>query len=69
MRTIRLEIEGMTCAGCETAVVRALTRVPGVARARASAAKKEAEVDADGAVLSEALAGAVRAAGFTTSAG
>ncbi len=41
--TIQIGVTGMTCGGCENAVVRVLTQTPGVERA--SASHREARVD------------------------
>ena len=59
---IRLSISGMSCAGCVTAVERALRAVPGVAEASVNFAERTAEVT--GAVASQPLLAAVKAAGY-----
>ena len=59
---IRLSISGMSCAGCVAAVEGALRAVPGVSDASVNLAERTAEVT--GAVPSQALTAAVRAAGY-----
>ena len=62
---IDLKIEGMTCASCVGRVETALTRVPGVLDAQANLATESARVRSlAGTVRPEALAAAVRAAGY-----
>lgn len=63
--TLRLRIEGMTCAACVSRVEKALARVPGVAEARVNLAAERAEVVADPAqVTVEVLAQAVARVGY-----
>ena len=45
--TLRLHVTGMTCSGCEGAVTRALTRLPGVDAVTASHANETVEVTFD----------------------
>ena len=45
--TTRLHIEGMTCAGCETAVKMVLKKMPGVIRSEVSYEQKRAVVSFD----------------------
>ena len=40
-------VDGMTCGGCVNSVERALERVPGVVKARASLERKEALVEGE----------------------
>jgi Cu+-exporting ATPase len=61
-RTLSLPVEGMTCASCAGRVERALERVPGVLRATVNLASERAEVV--GSAPPQALAAAVRAAGY-----
>ncbi|MFN3595706.1 MAG: heavy metal translocating P-type ATPase [Rubricoccaceae bacterium] len=62
---VELGIEGMTCAACVGRVERALARVPGVAEATVNLATERARVVGPAGALSrEALAEAVRAAGY-----
>lgn len=63
--TVRLGVEGMTCASCVSRVESALTSVPGVVDARVNLATDEATVDVGGPVTSEALMTAVSAAGYS----
>jgi Cu+-exporting ATPase len=57
-----LTVEGMTCASCSGRVERALRKVPGVAEAQVNLAAERAEVT--GSAPPEALAEAIRAAGY-----
>jgi copper chaperone len=54
--TRQLSIEGMTCGHCVARVKKALSEVPGVARAEVDLGKKLAVVE--GAVLDDTLLGA-----------
>lgn len=63
--SVRLDVEGMTCASCVGRVERALTGVDGVAGARVNLATESAEVDLSAAVDVEALLAAVSAAGYS----
>ena len=61
MQTHRIEIEGMTCAGCVARVERALAAVPGVETATVNLASEVATVQLNAATLDDltsALAGA-----------
>jgi Cu+-exporting ATPase len=63
--TLRLDVTGMTCAGCVGRVERALAAVPGVRRATVNLATRRAEVELDPARASrEQLVDAVGAAGY-----
>jgi Cu+-exporting ATPase len=66
-----LDIGGMTCASCAMRVEKALAKVPGVTRASVNLATERARVEGDATVDAEALANAVRKAGYeaTLSAG
>ena len=61
-----LDIQGMTCAGCETTLVTALSDVPGVKNAVASFEEASAtiSIDADDPPDSSAIATAVSRAGY-----
>jgi Cu+-exporting ATPase len=59
---LSLPIEGMTCASCAQRVERALAKVPGVTEARVNLAAERADVR--GIAGPEALAAAIRAAGY-----
>ncbi|MEK0085217.1 heavy-metal-associated domain-containing protein [Benzoatithermus flavus] len=63
-RTIRLEVEGMGCAGCVTAVRQALEDVPGVVRALIELEGGWAEVEASPTVDPARLVAAIDAAGY-----
>jgi Cu+-exporting ATPase len=68
-RRIELAIRGMHCSACAATVEAALKRVPGVDGAEVSFAAELAVVHVrDGAAPLEALAGAVRAAGYSAAA-
>src|SRR5690554_1131594 len=64
--TIRLGIDGMTCAGCVSKVEKALVRVQGVRNVRVSLAAREARIFYDGASgsVTADFEEAIRAAGF-----
>jgi Cu+-exporting ATPase len=66
-----LDIGGMTCASCAMRVEKALAKVPGVTRASVNLGTERARVEGDATVDAEALANAVRKAGYeaTLSAG
>lgn len=51
-RTERLAVTGMTCGGCEQAVMRALGRLPGVSEVKASHTAREVVVTFDDASIS-----------------
>jgi Cu+-exporting ATPase len=63
--TLRLQIEGMSCASCVGRVEKALRSLPGVARAEVNLATEQATVQAGAdAQPPEALVAAVREAGY-----
>jgi len=63
--TLRLAIEGMTCASCVARVEKALRAVPGVIAANVNLASESAQVEAvRGAVSARALQDAVALAGY-----
>lgn len=62
--TLRLPVAGMTCASCVARVEKALKAVPGVRAASVNLATEEAAVTVDAGVGAEALAAAVRRAGY-----
>lgn len=61
---IDLGVGGMTCDDCAVHVTSALSAVPGVRRAEVDLEHRSAVVEATPTVDSEALTGAVRAAGY-----
>jgi len=63
-RVVEFDIDGMTCAACVTRVEKALSKVPGVARASVNLATERARVESDVAVEPVQLADAVRKAGY-----
>jgi len=64
MQKIELDVKGMSCTGCEAAVISALESVPGVDSAQASFADGRATVEAGGEVTAEALAEALTRGGY-----
>ena len=62
--TIRLQVNGMTCASCVTRVEKALKAVPGVYEASVNLAIEQASVRAEPSVNAQTLAEAVRKAGY-----
>jgi copper chaperone len=64
MKTV-IAVRGMSCGGCVASVEKALGRVPGVAKAKASLETGRVEVDHDaGAADRETLEQAIVSAGF-----
>ncbi|NUY00670.1 heavy metal translocating P-type ATPase [Paraburkholderia youngii] len=63
-RVVELDIGGMTCASCASRVEKALTRLPGVARASVNLATERARVESDATLAPQQLADAVRKAGY-----
>ncbi|HEY2022857.1 heavy metal translocating P-type ATPase [Paraburkholderia sp.] len=63
-RVVEFDIDGMTCAACATRVERALSKVPGVARASVNLATERARVESGATVEPAQLADAVRKAGY-----
>jgi P-type Cu+ transporter len=61
---LKLQVTGMTCASCVTRVEKSLAAVPGVRSASVNLATEEAWVQADASVGADALAAAVRKAGY-----
>ncbi len=65
MKSTNIKISGMTCGGCAASVTRALTALPGVAKASVSLEKALAVVEYDPDRVSvETLCQAVGDAGF-----
>ena len=64
MNTLRLPIEGMTCASCVARVEKALKRVPGVGAAQVNLATETATVSLAEGAAPESLLAAVRDAGY-----
>lgn len=64
MQTIELDVKGMSCSGCEAAVISVLESVPGVDWAKASFAEGRATVEAGTAVTAQALAESLTRAGY-----
>ncbi|MBK8018756.1 MAG: copper-translocating P-type ATPase [Betaproteobacteria bacterium] len=61
---ITIPVQGMTCASCVRRVEKSLAAVPGVEQAAVNLATEQAAVTADASVSAEALAAAVRKAGY-----
>ena len=64
VETLRLEVDGMTCASCSTRVEKALRQVPGVQSAQVNLATETADVRLGGGSSAHALVAAVKAAGY-----
>jgi len=64
VRTVALDIEGMTCASCVNRIERHLTKLDGVASANVNLATERATVTAAPRVTTDAIIGAVEAAGY-----
>ena len=63
--TRRFDVTGMTCGGCERALGRAVSRLPGVEQVSASHADQSATVTYDESIVSpDAIAAAIRDAGY-----
>ncbi len=66
---VTLDVQGMTCSGCEYSVKSALKEIAGVTKAEASFANKSAEVEFDPEVATVAqLVEAVNKTGFKAQA-
>jgi len=63
VRTV-VPIAGMTCRSCEVRVSRHVGRIPGVARASASAVRGRVEIESAGPVSADAIRAAIGAAGY-----
>ncbi|WP_338550207.1 heavy metal translocating P-type ATPase [Roseovarius phycicola] len=63
MTTLRIEIDGMTCAGCAGRAERALQAVPGLADAHVNFATRSAQIDPRKAALSD-ITEALKSAGY-----
>ena len=64
-QSVRMPIDGMTCAACATRLEKALNRVPGVKSASVNFALEQADVQVDSAQVSPTdVAAAVGRAGF-----
>ena len=59
-----VQVRGMTCASCVSRVEKALSQVPGVRQVSVNLATEKATVDADKSVTADALAAAIRKAGY-----
>ena len=62
-RTLRLDLEGMTCASCAARIEKKLNKVDGVA-ATVNFATEQATVDCDAELPVEQLIAAVESAGY-----
>src|ERR1700730_11746028 len=66
MKTVKLQIDGMSCASCAKAVEKALGAVPGVAIASVNFVSKTASVDvADAQATERLLIDAVKRTGYS----
>ena len=67
VRSVTLQIDGMDCAACSTAIRITLKKLAGVKEAKVSYAKKQAVVDYDpGKVTPQELVDAVNRLGYRT---
>lgn len=65
-QTVTMAVTGMTCGGCENAVVRSLGRLPGVQQVRASHTAEEVTVTFDDTQVTVArLREGITALGYT----
>ncbi len=62
--SFQLDVLGMHCAGCVSAVESALRRVPGVASVSVNLASERAVVSSTGTIAAETLIAALRSAGY-----
>lgn len=65
MKTVKISVPDLACGHCATTVEDALRGVEGVERAEVSLEEKEASVVASENVADQALAAAVKGAGYT----
>jgi copper chaperone CopZ len=66
---LTLRVTGMTCEGCENAVKRTLTKLPGVKSVVASHAQQSVRVDYESAsVTPDAIRAAIRELGYDVQA-
>lgn len=69
MATISLNVEGMSCGGCEKSISNALLGKDGVNSVEASHSAGTVAIDFDdGKIQADALAAAIEAAGFDVAA-
>src|ERR1044072_5022880 len=61
---LTLGVSGMTCAACATRIEKVLKRLPGVTDANVNLATEVARVDGDGRITRDAVAAAIRKAGY-----
>ncbi len=65
MKQESLKVTGMSCIACENRIERALSRLDGVARARANRLKGEVQIVYDPArTTNEQVCGAIETAGY-----
>lgn len=68
MKTITLNVEGMTCGGCVESITRILENTDGVAKATVSLENKNAVIEFDAAKTGpDALIDAIEEGGFDAS--
>ena len=66
LKLVHLEVKGMTCEGCENAVVKSISQLDGIQEASASHLAEEAIVQYDSTRVSmEAIAQAISDAGYS----
>ncbi len=64
MKTLKVLVDGMTCAHCKAAVEKAIGSVPGVSAVEVDLNKKTATVETDGSVEMTAIHQAVIESGY-----
>ena len=64
MKTTKIKIEGMNCAGCVASTRQAIQSVPGVRRVEVDLSAGRAEVEHDDQTTADALLTAVTDAGY-----
>jgi copper chaperone len=68
MERVTLQVTGMTCGGCETAVKRAVARLEGVSNVTASHTDNQVTVEYDRTLVDRAkITAAITRAGYTAS--
>jgi Cd2+/Zn2+-exporting ATPase len=65
MKTVKLQVDGMSCASCARAVEKALCTVPGVEKASVNFVSKTASISAQDSAAESALIEAVKRAGYS----
>ncbi len=67
LKTIKLSVEGMTCSGCEAAIINSLSRIDGVIKTQASYTEGEAVIAFDSLSVSiDEMKSVIVEAGYRT---